>query len=130
MRLKKIAFIGICAILLFGGMVGVMGQASGGTRVYPWWNYDPSNDNKVQEMQKLFTGYYDVQWKLWTFEELRNEKKTLKKLADEFNSTYKTNAAVAIRVHAQLYNLSETDPEKQVFAVIVMTGVLKENIRP
>ena len=52
------------------------------------------------------------------------------KLADEFNSAYKTNAAVAIRVRTQLYTLDEIDPEKQVFAVIVVTGVLKEDIKP
>ena len=111
MRLKKLVFIGICGILLFGGMVKVMGQASTGQRVFPWWNYDP-------------------QLKLWTFEELKNEKKMLEKLADEFNSAYKTNAAVAIRVRTQLYTLDETDPKKQVFAVIVVTGVLKEDIKP
>ena len=130
MHLKKLWFITICGILFFSGMVKVTGQASTGQEVFPWWNYDPRNDPRIQEMQKFFTGYYDVQWKLWTFEELRNESKTLKKLADEFNNTYKTNAGVAIRVHTQLYTLSETNPEKQIFAVIVVTGVLKEGIKP
>jgi|GEM_PF-6542820 len=130
MHLKKLWFITICGILFFSGMVKVMGQASTGQGVFPWWNYDPRNDPRIQEMQKFFTGYYDVQWKLWTFEELRNESKTLKKLADEFNSTYKTNAGVAIRVHTQLYTLSETNPEKQIFAVIIVAGVLKEGIKP
>ena len=130
MRLKKLVFIGICGILLFGGMVKVMGQASTGQRVFPWWNYDPANNPKVQAIREIFTGCYDAQWKLWTFEELKNEKKMLEKLADEFNSAYKTNAAVAIRVRTQLYTLDETDPKKQVFEVIVVTGVLKEDIKP
>lgn len=129
---NRILVVFFTVALVAFGSGEVFAQASTGstTRVFPYWNFDPRNDPRVQEMSKLFNGYFDVRWKIWTLEEMQKEQETLKKIADEFNQLNLTNSAVAICVNTQLYNLAETDYKKQVFAVIVMTGYLNRDYIP
>ena len=132
MNFKRNRVIVFCVILSVISSISAFAQASTGsaTRVFPYWNRDPRNNPRVQEMAKLFTGYFDVRWQIWTLEEMQKEQETLKKIADQFNNLNLTNSAVAITVHTQLYNLSETDYQKQIFAVIVMTGYLNKEYIP
>ena len=113
-------------------VVNLTAQASTGgndsTGLFPYWTYDPYSDYRVQDLKQYFDGWYTAEWRIVTFEEVKNLSQTLQVIANNFNRFEVEKKAVAICARTELYTLGETDYNKQQFAVIIITGFLKDDV--
>ena len=139
MNFVKNRMFGLFVVLFYVVFVSINlnAQASTGSSssvsvgsVFPYWNYDPLNDPRVQDLKQYFDGFFTAEWKIVSFEEIQQLNKTLEQVANNFNNLQIDKKAIAVCVRTELYTLNETNYNNQRFAIIILTGFLKDKFIP